>query len=135
MHQAGVAPTQLRQLLVQLIPKVKSEGTRLIGFFQSFIRLFGRLLAEDTKAWDREQVNEGIWSMAAGRSPTDAVWRQSFIGEKAGNTLSHCLCLLWDLKAAYEHIEHQTLWEEAAFTKSPAAGLMAAVSFYRWSRV
>ena len=53
MVQVGMIPTSLRMLLIQLIPMVKSVGARPIGFFQSFLRVAGRFLGEDTKRWGK----------------------------------------------------------------------------------
>ena len=121
MHQTGAMPTLLQMLLVQLIPKIKSVGTRPIGFLQSFLRVFGRLLSGAAKKWDQQQEEQACWSMAAGRSTVDAVWRQAFLAERAAASSRHVLSLLWDLKEAYEHVGHRTLAEEAGKAARGAA--------------
>ena len=92
-------------------------------------------MAEDTKKWDKDQEAEGIWSMAGGRSPTDAVWRQAFLAEKAQGTCRHVLTLLWDLKQAYENVGHALLAEEATRAGLPGPGLRMAIAMYRVPRV
>ena len=47
--------------------------------------------------------------MSAGRSPTDAVWRQAVVAERASNELKHVLVMLWDLKECYENVGHEDL--------------------------
>ena len=125
----------VRKLIIQLIPKIKSVGTRPIGFFQAFLRLFGRILSGATKQWDAAKGSDGCWSMSAGRSPVDAVWRQSFKAELAANSLRKVLILLWDLKEAYEHVQHDTLMEEGRRIVFPLPGLRAAVTMYRVPRI
>ena len=72
--------------------------------------------------------------MSAGRSPTDAVWRQAVVAERASNELKHVLVMLWDLKECYENVGHEDLVQQAMRCGFPAAGLRAAICMYRVTR-
>eukprot|EP00959_Pyramimonas_sp_CCMP1952_P063035 1317636-Pyramimonas_sp.AAC.1 len=80
MTAVGNALSPQQYVTMQLFRNPK-RGRRPIGFFTSVERLHGRTLAYEAKQWERKLGSLPQFSMASGRGPLDAVWRQSARGE------------------------------------------------------
>eukprot|EP00959_Pyramimonas_sp_CCMP1952_P133080 2782197-Pyramimonas_sp.AAC.1 len=130
----GNAPSSQQYVSMQLFRKPK-RGRRPIGFFISVERLHGRTLAYEAKQRERTLGSLPQFSMASGRGPLDAVWRQSARGENLSQSGYHLLSVLWDLKQFYEHISHATLWTQAMLVECPLASLRYTLNMYKWQRI
>eukprot|EP00959_Pyramimonas_sp_CCMP1952_P153638 3214690-Pyramimonas_sp.AAC.1 len=70
-------PSDMRQIQLLLARKHKGPGIRCIAFFSGMLRIKGKLAASECKEWERQYGMGGEFSATQGRSPEDAVWRQS----------------------------------------------------------
>ena len=97
------APSEVRLLQVLLGPKHRGAGRRPIGRYCALPRVPGKHLTIARRQWDEQRGSHGMWSMTAGRAPTDSVWRQSVIAEGEPRNGGKVITLCRDLKSFYDY--------------------------------
>eukprot|EP00959_Pyramimonas_sp_CCMP1952_P338799 7095114-Pyramimonas_sp.AAC.1 len=87
------------------------------------------------KEWEKKVSDQGVFSMAPGRSAVDAVWRQQIRGDLAVANRQESLTVLGDLKQCYEHVLHPQLVRACADWQYPLFTVRFAMRTYQWARV
>jgi len=133
LELCGNLPAQQAQVYIFLLDKI-TGGTRPIGLFTAFYRLWAKARQEEAAKW--AGLNDRHY-FAAGRnrSTLDPVWRQSIRNQKATTDKLNVATLSWDLRKFYEHVNHDKLRERAVRHNFPLALIDVAINAYRMARV
>jgi hypothetical protein len=131
----GDFPPAVRQVLVRLIPKPLSDDTRPIGLFRGIYRVWARLRARVVREWALSRPEDSlVINMLAGRQTLDGVWRAQVRAKTARDLGFHSAEVLWDVKKAYENIQHADLVTQGDLQGYPQWILRVSLASYRWSR-
>jgi len=133
LERSGHLPAQQRQVFIFLLDK-SSGGTRPIGLFTAFYRIWSKLRQEKAARWTATN-DQAFFASGKGRSTTDPVWRQSiknqFSATKGRATASIC----WDMRKFYERMSFDRLVQQAAKYDFDPTILNVALNAYRMGRV
>eukprot|EP00973_Karenia_brevis_P092496 12412704-Karenia_brevis.AAC.1 len=109
-------------------------GTRPIGWYRAFHRVYSKVRADLTAEWEASQDAGHIFGTGQGRTIEDLVWRQNFRAEEATSKQECAVCILHDLEKCYERIRRSDLAAEAIRFQYPITYLRMTISSYRSGR-
>ena len=132
LERVGHLPSQQRFLTIFLLGK-PSGGTRPIGLFTAFYRLWAKVRQEDAAAWAADN-DMPFFAAGKGRSTTDPVWRQSVRNQLSKSYKQHVASLCWDFRKFYETVSHERMIQQAEKHGYPLALAKVAVNAYKMER-
>jgi len=133
LEMCGHLPSQQDQVYIFLLQKL-SGGTRPIGLFTSFYRLWSKCRQTEAAAWTSRN-DRPYFAAGRARSTIDPVWRQSILNHLTKVRGQHAVSLCWDLRKFYETLSHSRLVNMAKKYEFPLPMLMVALNAYKMSRV
>ena len=98
LERTGHMPQQQRQVHVFLLNKT-SGGTRPIGLFTAFYRVWSKARATTAAAWVADHDRK-YFAAGKGRSTIDPVWRQSVRNQVTVAGGQHVASVCWDLRGS-----------------------------------
>ena len=108
MESRQIWPTQVRAILVALIPK-SDGGRRPIGLLPTIVRVWERVRKPIVAAWRCTVERPYNWA-AKGRCPQDAVWRRALMDEANLEEGKSAGAVLLDLTKAFEMVKLEIVW-------------------------
>ena len=75
-----------------------------------------------------------VFSMAPGRGPLDAAWRQPSRGEALAIEGHRIIAVLWGLKQFYEHMSRSRLRGVAFEAQYPMLVMQCSINSRKWPR-
>ena len=130
----GQMPWQVSDVPMTFIAK-PTGGVRGIGSNRAFNRLWQRTKREQVRTWEEANGAHPSFSVAKGKSPTEAIWRQSVRSEAGALQHWYVAILLWDLKKCFEFVVHRRLVSRAHWCGYPMQVLRVSVAQARWPRL
>ena len=129
---AGVWPTQLWVVLMQLIGKPKG-GFRNIAVLPGPVRLWERLRRTECEEWVRT-MDRPYWAFGTGRSAEMAVWRRAVLAEASVADSGAAAGTITDMRKFFERINLTKLahaWVKLGF---PAPIAKLCINLWRGPR-
>ena len=102
---------------------------RPIGVFAGIYRCWARARRPVAEKWEREH-DRPFFAAKEGNSALNTVWDQAFRAERAVAQGKSAAAVLLDLRAFYEHFDHDLLGERAADTNFPRKVARLALAAY-----
>ena len=131
----GTVGSQCEDVMFRLIGKQSGVGKRGIGEFRSLFLVWQRSRRPLVREWDATHANDGAFSVASGRSPTDAVWRQAVRQEHGVHSDQVAATVLWDVKQFYDSMWLRHFFAEGQSHSHPSAVLRLSLASYTWPRI
>jgi len=132
LEKSGHLPNQQRFVAIFLLDK-PTGGTRPVGLFTAFYRLWAKARQEDAAAWAADH-DMPFFAAGKGRSTTDPVWRQSVRNQTSKAQREHVASLCWDLRKFYETMDHDRMLCQARKHHFPSALVEVALNAYKMER-
>ena len=127
----GTVGSQCEDVMFRLIGKQSGVGKRGIGEFRSLFLVWQRSRRPLVREWDATHANDGAFSVASGRSPTDAVWRQAVRQEHGVHSDQVAATVLWDVKQFYDSMWLRHFFAEGQSHSHPSAVLRLSLRHTR----
>ena len=128
-EMCGQMPWQVSDVPVSFIDK-PTGGVRGIGSNRAFNRMWQRARRQHVRNWETERGSHPAFSVCKGRSPTEAIWRQSVLAESGASEQKFVCLLLWDLRKCFEFVKvfvsQCRAWSEAGVFEGQEVGAATA---------